>query len=77
MSKYNDSVLSLKQYNTTYHDQLLMNCFILVCLVGGHSLDLGYYGIWLTSGRYASYLNAFLFVDKSRDLTLQKLTDSK
>ena len=38
---------------------------------GGHSLpgagyshplgymDLGYYGIWLTSGRYASYWNAF------------------
>ena len=34
----------------------------------GYSLDLGYYGIWLTSGRYESYLSAFLFVDKFRNL---------
>ena len=30
------------------------------CMAGGHACHSRYYGIWLMSGRYASYWNAFL-----------------
>ena len=42
-------------------------CVILSPVGGGvrQTPPIGYYGIWSTSGRYASYWNAFLFNNAS------------